>query len=432
MNGNLLIKNGRVVDPSQKLDSVTDILILNGKVEKIQPQQSVPKEGVETLDATGLVVTPGWVDMHTHLREPGGSHKETIKTGTEAAAAGGFTTIACMANTNPVNDNSFITSYLNQRFQKESKINVHCIGSITKNLAGEDLAEIGLMREAGAVGISDDGMTVMNAYLMRKALDYSKRFDLPVIVHAEDCNLKGKGVMNEGFNSARFGLRGIPRASEELIVARDILLAELTGARLHIAHVSTRGAVALIRAAKKRGLIRLTAEVTPHHLTLTDEAVGSYDTNTKVAPPLRELPDVEAVQEGLADGTLDALATDHAPHSVEEKQVEYDQAAFGMVGLETAFPLYYKQVLEGRVRLERMIEAMTIRPAEILGVRRGTLKVGSIADVTIFDPKATYRIDKTTFRSKSQNTPFHGWDVIGRVRHTLVAGISVYRQEGGV
>jgi len=430
MNGNLLIKNGRVVDPSQKLDQVTDILILDGKVEKIQPQQSVPKEGVSVLDATGLVVTPGWVDMHTHLREPGGSHKETIKTGTESAAAGGFTTIACMANTNPVNDNSFITSYLNQRFQKESKINVHCIGSITKNLAGEDLAEIGLMREAGAVGISDDGMTVMNAYLMRKALDYSKRFDLPVIVHAEDCNLKGKGVMNEGFNSARFGLRGIPRASEEIIVARDIMLAELTGARLHIAHVSTRGAVALIRASKKRGLIKLTAEVTPHHLTLTDEAVGSYDTNTKVAPPLRELPDVEAVQEGLADGTLDALATDHAPHSVEEKQVEYDMAAFGMVGLETAFPLYYKQVLEGRVRLDRMIEAMTVRPAEILGVARGTLKVGSIADVTIFDPKANYRIDKTTFRSKSQNTPFHGWDVTGRVRHTLVAGISVYSHEG--
>ncbi len=429
MNGNLLIKNGRVIDPSQRLDQTTDVLILNGKVEKIQPGQSAPREDVEVLDAKGLIVTPGWVDMHTHLREPGGSHKETIKTGTEAAAVGGFTTIACMANTNPVNDNSFITSFLNQRFQKESLINVHCIGAITKGLQGEELAEFGLMREAGAVGVSDDGMTVMNAYLMRKALDYSKRFELPVIVHAEDCNLKGKGVMNEGFNSARFGLRGIPRASEELIVARDILLAELTGARLHIAHVSTRGSVALIRDAKKRGLARISAEVTPHHLTLTDEVVGSYDTNTKVAPPLRELQDVEAVQEGLADGTLDALATDHAPHSVEEKQVEYDMAAFGMVGLETAFPLYHRLVLTGKVRLERVIEAMTIRPAEILGVSRGTLKVGSVADVTLFDPKEKYKIDKTTFKSKSQNTPFHGWEVTGRVKATIVAGNIVFRGE---
>lgn len=424
----LLIKNGRVVDPSQKLDQVADVLIVDGKIEKIRPELTPPGDGTEVIDAKGLIVTPGWVDMHTHLREPGGSHKETIKTGTEAAAAGGFTTIACMANTNPVNDNSFITSYLYQKLKAESLINVHCIGAITKGLLGEELAEFGLMREAGAVGVSDDGMTVMNSYLMRKALDYSKRFDLPVIVHAEDCNLKGKGVMNEGFNSARFGLRGIPRASEDLIVARDLVLAELTGARLHVAHVSTRGSVALIREAKRRGM-RVTAEVTPHHLTLTDEAVGNYDTNTKVAPPLREPQDVEAVCEGLADGTLDALATDHAPHSVEEKQVEYDLAAFGMVGLETAFPLYHRLVLDKKVSLERVIEAMTIRPAEILGVARGTLKLGAVGDVTIFDPGFSYRIDKTTFRSKSQNTPFHGWEVKGKVCYTVVGGRVVFRSQ---
>lgn len=414
------------MDPSQKLDQTANVLIKDGKIEGVGPKLSSPSEGVQTIDATGLVVTPGWVDMHTHLREPGGSHKETIRTGTEAAAAGGFTTIACMANTNPVNDNSYITSYLQQRVAKEALINVHCIGAITKGLQGEELAEIGSMVEAGAVGISDDGLTVMNAYIMRKALDYSRRFDIPVIVHAEDCNLKGKGVMNEGFNSARFGLRGIPKASEELIVARDIVLAQLTGARIHIAHVSARGSVALIREAKKRG-IRITAEVTPHHLTLTDEAVGTYDTNTKVAPPLREQEDVEAVQEGLADGTIDALATDHAPHSVEEKQVEYDLAAFGMVGLETAFPIYHRLVCAKRLSLERLIEAMTFRPATILGIPRGTLKKGAVGDVTVFDPEAKYKIDKATFKSKSQNTPFHGWDVQGRVAYTISAGSVVYR-----
>lgn len=427
----LLIKNGRLIDPSQKKDEITDILIHDGKVEAIRPMVPHPKEGVEVIDATGLVVTPGWVDMHTHLREPGGSHKETIKTGTEAAAAGGFTSIACMANTNPVNDNSFITTYLNQRIKAESQINVHCIGAITKGLAGEELAEIGGMREAGAVGISDDGVTVMNAYLMRKAFDYSKRFDVPVITHAEDCHLKGKGVMNEGFNSARLGLRGIPKVSEEIIVARDILLANLTGARLHVAHVSTKGSVELIRVAKRQG-VRITAEVTPHHLTLTDEAVGNYDTNTKVAPPLREPQDVEAVQEGLADGTLDALATDHAPHSVEEKQVEYDLAAFGMVGLETAFALYHRLVLNQVVSLDRVIEAMTIRPAEILGIPRGSLKIGAVADVTIFNAATKYTIDKTEFRSKSMNTPFHGWQVQGKVFYTIVNGTTIYRAKEAV
>ncbi|MFM8315583.1 MAG: dihydroorotase, partial [Deltaproteobacteria bacterium] len=321
MSHSLWIRRARIMDPSQNLDIVGDILILKGKIHAIGPQVTVPPgEKIPEVDAKGWLATPGWIDIHTHLREPGQTHKETIRTGTEAAAAGGFTSIACMANTKPVNDSSFITTYIQQKVASESSINVYPIGAITKGLEGQELAEIGSMWEAGIVAISDDGKTVMNSYLMRKALDYSKRFQLPVVCHAEDANLKGKGVMNEGFNSARFGLRGIPKASEEIIVARDLLLTELTGAKLHVAHVSTAGSVALIREAKRRG-IQVTAEVTPHHLTLTDEAVGTYDTNTKVAPPLREPQDIEAVTEALADGTIDALASDHAPHSVEDKEV---------------------------------------------------------------------------------------------------------------
>jgi dihydroorotase len=365
--------------------------------------------------------------MHTHLREPGQTHKETIKTGSEAAAAGGFTSIACMANTNPVNDNSFITSYIYQKASTESEVNVYAIGSISKGLKGEELAEIGSMYEAGIVGLSDDGKTVMNAYLMRKALDYSKKFDLVVISHAEDILLKGKGVMNEGFNSTRFGLRGIPKTAEDIIVARDILLAELTGAKLHIAHVSTVGSVELLRQAKRRGLIRITAEVTPHHLTLTDEAVGNYDTNTKVAPPLREQQDVEALREALADGTIDAVASDHAPHSAQDKEVEYDQAEFGMIGMETAFPLYFKTTLDYGVSLNRLIASLTQRPAEILGIPKGTLKIGADADITVFDPAAKFQIDKSQFKSKSQNSPFHGWNVQGQVSMTMVGGKVVYR-----
>jgi len=425
----ILLKGGRIFDPSQNLDLVGDIYIRNGKVEAIATSIPTSREtGTLVIDVAGTIVTPGWVDIHTHLREPGGAHKETIRTGSEAAAAGGFTTVACMANTNPTNDNSFITNFIYQKASSESDINVYAIGAITKGLKGEELAEIGSMYEAGIVGLSDDGKTVMNSYIMRKALDYSKKFDLVVISHCEDSCLKGRGVMNEGFNSARYGLRGIPRTSEDIIVARDILLAELTGARLHIAHASTIGSVGLIRDAKRRG-VRVTAEVTPHHLTLTDQAVGNYDTNTKVAPPLREQHDVEALRDALADGTIDVVASDHAPHSVEEKEVEYDLAEFGMVGLETAFSLYHGLVLEGRVSLARLISAMTSKPAEIIGVPKGTLKVGADADVTVFDPSHKYVINKEKFRSKSQNTPFHGHPVVGRVCYTIVGGKVVYRSE---
>ncbi|MBM4315870.1 MAG: dihydroorotase [Deltaproteobacteria bacterium] len=431
MNGELVIRKARIFDPSQNLDVVGDILIQKGKIEALGTQINVPLgKNIPEIDAQGWLATPGWIDIHTHLREPGQTHKENIRTGTEAAAAGGFTSIACMANTKPVNDSSFITTYIQQKVASESSINVYPIGAITKGLDGQELAEIGSMWEAGIVAISDDGKTVMNSYLMRKALDYSKRFNLAVVCHAEDTNLKGRGVMNEGFNSARFGLRGIPKASEEIIVARDILLTELTGARLHVAHVSTAGSVALIREAKRRG-IQITAEVTPHHLTLTDEVVGTYDTNTKVAPPLREPQDVEAVTEALADGTIDALASDHAPHSVEDKEVEYDHAEFGMVGLETAFPLYYRVALQKGVSLKRIVSAMTHKPAEIIGIPKGTLKIGADADITIFDPDMKYRINKNDFRSKSKNTPFDGWDVQGKVRYTIVAGKIVYQEIPG-
>ncbi len=428
MSKSILIQGGRLVDPSQGLDTVGDLLIENGKVKAVGRIEMPVDKSIPVLAAQGLVVTPGWIDMHTHLREPGASNKETILTGTQAAAAGGMTSIACMANTNPVNDSAFITAYIHQKAAADSVINVYPIGAITKGLKGEELAEIGSMYEAGISALSDDGKTVMNSYLMRKALDYSKKFDLAVISHAEDVNLKGKGVMNEGFNSARFGLRGIPRTSEDLIVARDILLAELTGARIHVAHLSTVGSVDLVRWAKKRG-VRVTAEVTPHHLNLTDDAVANYDTNTKVAPPLREQRDVDAVREALADGTIDIVASDHAPHAIEDKLVEYDLAEFGMVGLETAFPLYYRMCLKNGVALSRLIASLTTEPAKVLGIPKGTLKVGADADVSIFDPEKTYRIDKLLFRSKSRNTPFEGWEVQGKVRYTIVAGRVVYNSE---
>ncbi len=420
---NLVIKGGRIFDPSQNLDKVGDLVITDGKIAGIDVK---PTGDFETIDAKGLLVTPGWVDIHCHFREPGQGHKETIKTGSQSGAAGGFTSVACMANTNPINDSPFVTSFLIQKIAAEAEINVYVIGSVTKGLLGVELSPMGSMFEAGIVAVSDDGKTVMNSYLMRKAMDYAKRFDLVVIVHCEDSHLKGQGVMNEGFHSAKYGLRGIPKASEEIMVARDISLAELTGCRLHVAHVSTKGSVELIRQAKARG-VKVTAEVTPHHLTLTDEAVGNYDTNTKVAPPLRETEDIAALRSALADGTIDALATDHAPHAVEEKEVEYDLAEFGMVGLETAFPLYYQTVLDGRVTLRRLVEALTISPARIIGVPKGTLAVGAVADVTVADLERRYTIDRFEFKSKSQNSPFHGRKVQGCAAYTVVGGKIVYR-----
>ncbi|ADL12430.1 dihydroorotase [Acetohalobium arabaticum] len=416
----LLIKNGKVVSPADGLNEELDILVAEGRIEKIG--SGLEDKEAEVIDAIGKVVTPGLIDMHVHLREPGFEHKETIKTGTEAAAAGGFTSVACMPNTNPVIDNSSIVDSVIKKAEFEGKVNLFPIGSITKGLEGEELSEIGSMKEAGIVGISDDGETVMNSELMRLALEYVTAFDLPVISHAEDQVLSGDGVVNEGYYSTVTGLDPIPAAAEDIIVARDIRLAELTGAPLHIAHVSTKRAVELVRDAKERGL-EVTAEATPHHFTLTDEAVISFDTNTKVNPPLRSEEDVAAIKEGLADGTIDVIATDHAPHAFEEKNVEYDDAPFGISGLETALPLVITELVKpGIISLEEAVEKLTSNPAEVLNSDVGRLKEGSRADITVLDLDEEYEVDVDKFYSKGKNSPFDGFRLSGRPKVTIVDG----------
>lgn len=423
----ILIKEGHILDPSEKLNKTGSILIEDGKV-KGYPSDTKKLEKdptIEVINAQGMIVAPGFIDMHVHLREPGFEHKETIRTGCSAAAAGGFTSVVCMPNTNPVNDNASVTEYILLKARTEGIVNVFPIGAITKGEKGETLAEIGEMWEAGCVGISDDGHSVMNSRVMRHAMEYVKAFGIPVISHAEDIDLSGHGVMNEGFTSTVLGLRGIPSASEEVMVARDITLAELTGAHLHIAHVSTAGAVRLIRDAKKRG-VKVTAEATPHHFTLTDRAILNYDTNAKVNPPIRSQEDVDAIREGLKDGTIDVIATDHAPHSEDEKKVEFDLAPFGISGLETALPVSLKLVQDGVLTLPELITHLTFNPAKIIGVDRGTLKVGATADLVIFDPDKTVTVDREKFRSKGKNTPFHGWQLSGSVLYTIVSGKVVF------
>lgn len=425
----ILIKGGRIIDPSQRIDNKGNILLEKGKI-KSYPKTTKKFEQdprVLVIEAKGKVVCPGLVDIHVHLREPGFEHKETIRTGCQSAAAGGFTSIVCMPNTNPVNDNASVTEYILLKARTEGIVNVYPIGAITKGEMGETLAQIGEMYEAGCVGVSDDGMPVMNSKVMRHAMEYVQAFDIPVISHAEDKNLSGKGVMNEGYVSTELGLAGIPCASEDVMVSRDITVAELTGARLHICHVSTAGSVRLIRAAKKRG-VKVTAEVTPHHFMLTDEAVGGYDTNAKMNPPLRSARDREAVIEGLKDGTLDAIATDHAPHSEDEKKVEFDLAPFGIVGLETALPLSLKLVENGVLTLSQMISKLTDAPSKILNLGKGTLGIGESADIVIFDPDQEVTVEREKFHSKSKNTPFHGWKLKGKVYYTIVNGKIVYSQ----
>ena len=423
----MLIKGGRIMDPSRNFDKVGNILIENGNIKSFPDDtKKIEKaSGVRVIDAGGKIVSPGLVDMHVHLREPGYEHKETIRTGCESAAAGGFTSVVCMPNTNPINDNASVTEYIMLKARTEGIVNVFPIGAITKGEKGETLAQIGEMYEAGCVGISDDGMPVMNSKVMRHAMEYVKAFGIPVLSHAEDHNLSGHGVMNEGHTSTLLGLSGIPAASEDVMVSRDITLAELTGTHLHICHVSTAGAVRLIRAAKKRG-VNVTAEATPHHFTLTDKAVAEYDTNAKMNPPLRSEGDREAVREGLRDGTIDAIATDHAPHSEDEKMVEFDLAPFGIAGLETALPLSLKLVEDGVLTLPEMIGKMTYLPSRIINIRKGTLNPGDPADILIFDPGKKVIIDGTKFRSKSKNTPFHGWELKGAVLYTIVNGNVVY------
>jgi len=423
-----LIKNGKVIDPSQKIEKKMNILI-DGKLIKEYPgniKELEKRKDLKVIDANKLVVVPGLIDIHVHLREPGFEHKETIRSGTLSAAAGGFTSIACMPNTDPINDNASVTDYILLKARTEGIVNVLPIGAITKSEEGNQLAEIGEMYKAGCVAISDDGMPVTNSNLMRRAMEYVKAFNLPVIVHAEDTYLSDDGVMNEGKTSTMLGLKGIPNASEEVMIARDILLSELTGTDLHICHVSTEGSVRVIREAKKRG-VKVTAEATPHHFLLTDEEVYNYNTNAKMNPPLRTSKDVKAIIKGLKDGTLDVIATDHAPHSEDEKNVEFDIAPFGIVGLETALPLSLKLVEDKILTISQVIEKLTINPANIVNSDKGTLKKNKVADITIFDPKEEYIIDKNNFYSKGKNTPFQDWKVRGKVKYTIVSGKIVYK-----
>ncbi|MCY4379528.1 MAG: dihydroorotase [Candidatus Dadabacteria bacterium] len=421
----VLIKNGRVIDPSQSLDMVSDIYIQEDRVREISKRIDTPRKADTVIDASGQVVAPGLVDIHVHLREPGYEHKETIKTGCLAAAAGGFTSIVCMPNTNPINDNASVTEYILLKARTEGIVNVFPIGAITKGEKGDELAEIGEMCEAGCVAISDDGMPVTDSGLMRKAMEYVRPFGIPVITHAEDTGLSAGGVMNEGFVSTELGLRGIPAASEEVGVVRDIILCELTGTPLHICHVSTKGSVRLVREAKKRG-VKVTAEATPHHFTLTDKLVYGYNTDAKMNPPLRTQEDVDAILEGIADGTIDVIATDHAPHSQDEKNVEFDLAPFGIVGLETALSLSLELVEKGIITLDEMIKKLTVAPSEIVGIERGTLVPGSIADLVVFDPGMSRTVKAGGFFSKSRNTPFSGWELKGVVSNTIVSGKVVF------
>jgi dihydroorotase len=422
----LLIKNGRVVDPANSVDGVQDVHITGGRIERVG--RDLPAaEATTRLDATGKIVCPGFIDIHVHLREPGYEYKETVASGTRAAAAGGFTSVACMPNTNPVNDNKAVTLYILRKAAEEGCVNVFPIGSITKGLKGESLAEMGELKDAGCLGVSDDGKPVVNGELMRRALEYARPFGLTVISHAEDHSLVGEGVMNEGFVATELGLKGIPWVAEDAAVARDVMLAEFAGARLHVAHVSTRGAVEIVRAAKQRG-VRVTCEATPHHFTLTDEAVRGYNTNAKMNPPLRGADDVAAVRAGLADGTIDAIATDHAPHHLDEKNVEFNIALNGIVGLETALPLSLRLVEDGVLLLKDAIARLTIGPARALGIPRGTLEVGAAGDVTIIDPELKWTVAAEKLLSKSKNTPFDGWKLKGAATHTIVGGKVVYQR----
>ncbi|MGQ9835028.1 MAG: dihydroorotase [Thermoanaerobaculaceae bacterium] len=424
----LLIKNARVIDPSQRLDEGLDILVVDGKLAKLAERIQAP--GAETIDATGLVAAPGFIDVHVHLREPGFEYKETIASGTAAAVAGGFTAVCCMPNTQPVHDNPAVTEFILARAREANRCRVYPIGAISKGLQGQELAEIGEMYRAGAVAFSDDGKPVVSSYLMRRACEYSLLFDVPVVDHCEELTLAGKGVMHEGAVATRLGLRGIPAAAEEVMVARDVILAELTGARVHIAHLSTKGSLELVRWAKAKGL-KVSCEVTPHHLALTDEAVAEshYDTNTKMNPPLRSSEHVEALLEGVLDGTVDCLATDHAPHHADEKAVEFDHAPFGIVGLETALPLTFDLLVgKNRMPLSRFVALWSTNPARIFKLPGGTLKVGAPADLTIFNPELRATVNPEKFRSLSRNTPFGGKRLRGWPIYTIVAGRVVYRR----
>src|SRR5687767_11813056 len=419
-----LLKGGRVVDPRNGIDGTCDVLIDGDRIERVG--RDLPVDGATVVEIPqGLVICPGLIDMHVHLREPGQEHKETVATGTAAAVAGGFTAVACMPNTAPVNDNANVTTLILARAAEAGLARVYPIGAVSKGSKGELLADIAELRQAGCVAITDDGHPVATAQLLRRALEYAGMFGMPVVEHCEDSSLKGDGVAHEGFHAASLGLRGIPGACEALGAERGILLAELTGSHFHVAHMSARQSLRAVRKGKEAG-IRVTCEVAPHHFTLTDESLGTpipYDTNTKMNPPLREVADRDAMLAGIADGSVDVIATDHAPHHYDEKRVEFDRAPFGIVGLETAVPLSLDRLVHaGLIRLPRLVELLSVNPARILGVPGGSLSPGAPADVTIIAPDLRVRIEAARLRSRSKNTPFDGWELRGGVAATFVGG----------
>lgn len=421
----LLIKNGRVIDPASGTDDTLDILIERGKIVDIKTK--IDGDGPKIIDASRLVVAPGFIDIHTHLREPGQEDKETIHTGSLAAAKGGFTSIACMPNTTPVNDNRGIIEYILSEAKKSAVVNIFPIGAVTKGQKGEELTDMADMVDAGAVAFSDDGLPIMNNYLMRRTLEYSKLLNTLIIDHCEDTNLSSGGVIHEGYYSYLLGLTGIPSFSEEIMVSRDIILAEKTDARIHIAHLSVKGAAELVREAKKKKL-KVTAEVTPHHLFLTDASLENFDTNLKVNPPLRTKDDVKALIEAVKNGVVDVFATDHAPHTPDDKEVELDQAPFGINGLETAVSLFLdKLVHKNIISLQKFIEMISTNPALILGFEnKGRICIGADADLTILNLRKEIIVDVNRFKSKSRNNPFHGWKLKGAPEMTIVGGKIVY------
>ena len=419
-----LLKGGRVIDPVNGIDGVHDVLIDGDRIAQVG--RDLAADGASIIEIpSGLVVCPGFIDMHVHLREPGQEHKETVESGTASAVAGGFTAVACMPNTTPVNDDANVTAFILSKAAAAKLARVYPIGAVSRGSQGELLADIAGLKQAGCVAITDDGHPVKTALMMRRAMEYAGMFGMPVIDHCEDPSLKGDGVAHEGYTAATLGLRGMPGACEALGVERGVLLSELTGSAFHVAHMSARASIRAVRKGKEAG-VRVTCEVAPHHFTLTDEALGSpipYDTNTKMNPPLREAADRDAMLSGIADGSVDVIATDHAPHHYDEKKVEFDRAPFGIVGLETAVPLSLDRLVHaGLIRLPRLVELLSVNPARILGVPGGSLSAGAPADVTIIAPDLRVRIDAARLRSRSKNTPFDGWELRGGVAATFVGG----------
>ena len=424
----IVIKNGRVIDPASQTDRVADVLIVDGLIAGVAPNLS--SSHAEVFDATGMIVAPGFIDMHVHLREPGFEHAENIESGSRAAAAGGFTSVCCMPNTKPVNDSVTVTSYIVERARRSAVVNVFPIGAITKGSAGEELSAIGGMKEAGAVAISDDGLPVMNARVMRRAMEFAKSYDLPIIQHCEDLNLSAGGDMHEGAASVRWGLRGIPAAAEDVMVARDLVLAQLTGARYHVAHISTRNAAAMVDYARRHGL-PVSCEVTPHHFALADTDMAAYDSNYKMKPPLRACGDREAVTEALVAGTITAIANDHAPHAGSEKMQEFERCPFGIIGFETAIGLALEHLVHtNKLTLARMVELFTTGPDSVMRLGRGTLATGAPGDVTIFSTGLAWTYDVNQSPSRSRNSPFDGHTFRGGPVATVVGGKLVWRRDG--